>query len=55
LVLDRAVPLESERLEGPQHRVGASGYHARGVEIFHPHEPAAVAAARIEKAADRGD
>ena len=55
LVLDGAVPVQGETLERTQHLVRATGDHPRGIEIFHPEEPAAAAAAGIDEAAHGGE
>jgi len=55
LVLDGAVPVQGEALERTQHLVRATGDYPRRIEIFHPKEPTATAAAGVEEAAHRGD
>src|SRR6185437_7851105 len=52
LVFDPAIPLEAERLEGPQHLIRAARHHARVIEVFNTYQPAPAVAARVEEAAD---
>lgn len=55
LILNLAIPLKSEPLEGAQNLVGAARLHARGIEILDAQQPAATLPARIEVAAEGGN
>src|SRR4029077_10884703 len=55
LVLDRTIPVETEELQRTQDRSSGASQLARAVEILHPHEPLAAAAARVRVAAERSD
>jgi len=52
LIFNRAIPVESERFQGAQHFVGASGNDPRGIEIFYTHQPTAAGLAGIEETSD---